>query len=599
MLKKNTFFLILFFLLIILNLNLIAQDLVISPSPLYMGKIPLVSTSEREVTIFNSTVNSININSISISGENANLFAIINNPAPFTLGPVGKREFIIKYSPIEGIMNTAQLNVESSAGSYNVSISGYGVPSSGNLQTFERIIGSSEADFGSEIKHTSDGGFIIVGSTIPSGEEYKNFYLVKTDIYGKVEWSATYGKDNGDDVGSDVIQTSDGGFLAFGTTKNWGAGGTDMMLLKFNLNGEYVWRKTYGSSNNDAGSAIVNTLDGGYALLGQTMPSSGIGKEIYLIKINSDGTKQWEKTFGSNNGADASDLIQLADGSFLIVGYTTIGSDFQIYVIKTNDSGNIIWEKNYGGANADYGYGIEKLADGNFIICGYTASKGAGGRDGYLLKINSNGDLIWDKTFGFEHSDEFKGIVETNNGNLIAVGSSVQKITPQNNYTDSYMVITDKDGNQLKSYLIGGDLNDNFSKIHQTNDGGYITVGSSESYSKSSDIHLIKTDENGLITDVRNDDNIISNSYQLFQNYPNPFNPETTIKFTIPEINKSNVKLKLYDILGNELETIIDKQLNAGTYEYKFNASHLSSGIYFYQLISDNKIITKKMVLLK
>lgn len=414
-----------------------AQDIIISPSPLYMGKIPIGSSSERNITIFNTTINQISVNSISISGEGSSSFQIINNPGTFTLGAIEKRDITLKYSPNSDESVEVNFNLQSSAGNFELVITASGIPSSGGIQAFERILGTSEPDNGREIRQTSDGGFIIVGATTPPKENYSSFYIVKTDVNGKVEWTTTYGDEDGPDNAADVEQTPDGGYLVLGTTDNWGQGGTDLMLLKLKASGEVLWRKTYGSGDNDAGSAITNTSDGGYALVGQTVPSSGVGKTIFLVKISGDGSVQWEKTYGGSSGTDAADIVELDDGSLLMVGYLTVGSDFQIYVVKTNSSGDLTWEKNYGGGNQDYGFGIQQLADGNIIVCGYTASKGAGARDGYLLKINSSGDLIWDKAYGFERSDEFKSVVETDDGSLIAVGNSVQRVTDNDQFTDA------------------------------------------------------------------------------------------------------------------------------------------------------------------
>lgn len=597
--KKSLNKLILVLFIFLFCSSISAQNVIISPSPLYMGKIPIGSTAEREVTIFNTTVNQVTVNSISISGTNAARFTIVNNPGSFTLGAIAKREVIIRYEASAAVINTAQLNIQSSAGSFSANLEGYGIPSFGGVQAFERILGTSEADGASEIQQTSDGGFIIVGNTTPPNESYPSVYLIKTDVNGRVEWTSVYGDEDGPDTGADVEQTADGGYLVVGTTDNWGPAGTNVMLLKFNASGEYVWRKTYGSGNDDAGSAMVATQDGGYALVGQTVPTSGVGKTVFLVKVSANGTEQWQNTYGGSSGTDASDIIQLDDGSFLMTGYLTVGNDFQVYVIKTNSSGGLIWEKNYGGGDLEYGYSIYELSDGNIIVSGYTASKGAGARDGYLIKMNSNGDLIWDKAYGYNRSDEFRSVVETAEGNLIAVGNSVQRVTDDEQFTDAYMIKTDANGNENWSYLFGGDLNEGFSEIHRTNDGGYITVGGAGSYSKSSDVYVVKTSDNGTVSDVNDEREDIVNNFELHQNYPNPFNPETKIRFSIPAGAAGKTMLKVYDILGNEVATLINEEKGFGSYEVNFNAARLSSGVYFYQLTSGDLRVTRKMILIK
>lgn len=575
---------------------MLGQDLVLSPSPLFLGKIPIGSSSEREITIFNTTINQVTVNSISISGTSASNFSIINNPGSFTLPPIGKQSVLIHYEATNADKHTAIFEIQSSAGTFSDSLIGYGIPSTGGVQPFERILGTTDPDGGSNLRQTLDGGFIIAGNTLPPGEDYMSVYLVKTDINGKVEWTSTYGNSRGIDSGSDVEQTSDG-YLVLGTTENWGEGGNDMMLLKFNSSGEFQWRNTYGGPNDDGGSAMLKTSDGGYLLLGQTVPSGGVGKSIFLVKVSADGIEQWRNNYGGGNGADGSGIVQLDDGSFIITGYTTLGDDFQVYLIRVSSSGNLIWEKNYGGADYDMGSSIAKTQDGNLLVSGYTASKGAGARDGYILKLDTDGNLIWDKTYGMEKSDQFSGVVETPNGEIIAVGISITRTTQNEQFNSAFIVKTSSDGNQVWSQIYGGDLNDSFGKVRITNDGGAICVGSTESFSKSNDIYLVKVGNSGIVSSIENNGVNLPTSFQLEQNYPNPFNPTTRIKYQVGSIE--NTSLKIYDMLGREVKTLVNKLTLPGSYEVEFDGSDLSSGVYFYRLNSGEFVQTRKMLLIK
>jgi hypothetical protein len=374
-----------------------------------------------------------------------------------------------------------------------------------------------------------------------------------------------------------------------------------MMLVKFNSTGEFQWRKTYGGPDEDNGTAMLKTSDGGYALVGQTVPSGGVGKNIFLVKVSADGTEQWRNNYGGGNGADGSGIVQLDDGNFILAGYTTIGDDFQVYLIKVSSSGSLIWEKNYGGSDYDIGSSINKTQDGNLLVCGYTASKGAGARDGYILKIDLDGNLIWDKTYGTERSDQFGGVVETTDGNIIAVGISITRVTQDEQFNSAFIVKTNSDGTQIWSQIYGGELEDNFGEVRITNDGGAICVGTTESFSKSGDIYLVKVGSSGVVSGIVGDV-VLPSSFQLEQNYPNPFNPETTIRFSLAgdgSNSSSPVSLKIYDVLGNEVVTLLNEKLSAGTYEVKFDASRMSSGVYFYQLNTDFGKATKKMIVLK
>lgn len=581
-----------------------AQDLVISPSPLYLGKIPLSSSSEREIIIFNTTVEQVTVNSLSITGPDADRFSIKDMPGSFTLGPIERKSLLVTYEPESAGENAAVLNIESSLGNYENSLTAYGAPLTGDVQPFERILGTSEDDGSGNIKQTDDGGFIIAGSTIPPGENYKSFYLTKTDIYGKVEWTSEYGNDRDDDSGSDVEQTGDGGYLVLGTTSSWGAGGTDIMLLKFNSSGEFQWRQTYGSENNDAGNAMVATQDGGFVLVGNTVPSSGIGKNIYLVKVDEEGNSQWETNYGGSDGTDASEIIELSDGSLVIAGFITVGDDFQVYLLKIDGSGNLVWEKDFGGADWDIGNSVSETNDGGFIVAGYTASKGAGARDGYLIKVNSDGEMVWDQTYGFERSDELHDVVESPDGGFVAVGNTITRVTQNEQFTSAFLIGADAEGNQLWSQIYGGDLNDGLGNVIIADDGGFVCAGNTSSYSKSNDIFLIKINEEGKVTGIENDysSSELEKDFTLYQNYPNPFNPETTIRFTIGKVDRGNqnfVSLKVFDILGNEVRTLLNEHKSPGTYKVKFDGENLSSGVYIYQLSVNGIKNTKKMLMIK
>ncbi len=592
---------ILFFILIGVAFSLNAQELLLSPSPLYMGKIPVGSSSERQILLYNITAGPITVSSITIDGTDQSLFTVIEDPGNFTLGPIEKKAISIKYKPDSAVENTALFTVESSAGTFSETLSGYGIQEAGGLQLFERILGTNEDDNGSNINQTRDGGFIIVGSTTPFDEDYRSVYLIKTDAAGKVEWTAIYGDDKGVDSGADVIQTEDGGYLVLGRTENFGVGGFDILLLRYNSDGEYQWKKTYGSVNEESGSRIIAADDGGYFLLGQTTPRSGIGKNMFLVKTDAEGTEQWRTTYGGENGTGGDDMIQLSDGNFAIVGFLAKDDDFQVYFIKIDDKGDLIWEKSFGGSAYDTGSSVRETRDGGFVICGYTSSMGAGGRDGYVVRLDDSGSLLWEETFGHVNNDQFEGIAETPAGNFIAVGNTVTRITTDEQYTDAFMVKLDKNGNHIWSKQFGGYLSDGWVEILKTNDGGYVNLGNTQSYSKSRDIYLSKVNNDGVISSIDKEQGSKTrpDNFVLYQNYPNPFNASTRIKFTVPQGKfEQHVSIKLIDILGHIRATLLDTRKNPGVYEIQFTANHLSSGVYFYQLKAGESVCTKKLILL-
>jgi len=592
------------FKLILASTILFAQDMIISPEPVYFGKIPVESTADREVLVYNVSASSISVNSVSIEGNDAALFNIVNNPGSFTLEPIEKKTLTIRFSPSNSEHSNAILKVETNSASYSDSLFAIGISDHG-YQTFERILGVSNSEGASEIKQTSDNGFIIVGSTIPSGEKYSRIYLTKTDVHGKMIWASDYGDNSRVDAGVDVLANEDG-YLVYSNTENFGAKGMDMMLVQFNSSGEYQWKKLYGSVEDEEGVKFLQTSDGGYLLMGYTIPQTAEGKEIYIKKLDSDFNESWTKKIGGSGGYHASDMIKLSDGNYGLVGYMNIGENFQVYFAKISESGDIIWEKDYGGSDWDQASSILETSDGGFIISGFTVSIGHGARDGYLLKLDESGNELWQKAYGYEHSDVFKDVIELSNGNYIAVGNSITYFTQKKQYTDAYIVKTDSKGNELTSKLYGskysgGKFDDSLGEIIQANDGGYVSVGGTSSYSKSGDIYLIKINENCVVSlDQEIGENRKPGKFKLYQNFPNPFNAFTKIKFSIPDDRtKQEVTLMIYDITGRRVATLLKADKSPGIYEIVFNAKNISSGIYFYQLKSGNYINTKKMVLIE
>ncbi len=582
-------------------------DLLISPSPIYFGQIPVGSSSVRDITIFNTTINSVTINSISISGVSANEFNIIDNPGSITLNAIGKVELKVQFVPVDNKKAEAEIIVSSSSGTYTEVLDGFGITPRNGIQPFERILGTAESEGAADIKATNDGGYILIGSITPPKEDFPFIYLMKLDVHGKMLWTNTFGDDDGFDSGVDIIQVSDGGYIALANTENWGAGGSDIMLLKFDSAGEKLWHKTFGTNEDESGSEIIQTLDGGYLILGTTFPAGGIGKSTILIKTNADGDKQWEKLFEGTNANEGADIIQLSDGAFVFVGFVAIGEDFQLSVVKTNLSGEVSWEKQFGGSNWEKASSIEQTSDGGFIVSGYTASEGSGARDGYLVKLNSNGDINWTKTFGDTHSDSFGDVIQLEDGGYIAVGSSVTIFTDEQQFTDIFIVRTDASGNEVWRRLYGKDKSEGAGRIEKADDGGFVILGGTGSYSKANDIYLLKIDPNGLISSVKSEYNNLSkvpSDFNLYQNYPNPFNPTTNIEYTIPASefrsrNSETVTLRIYDILGREVAILVDTKQKPGMYKVKWDASNYASGIYFYELITTKYQQTKKLMLLK
>jgi len=184
-------------------------------------------------------------------------------------------------------------------------------------------------------------------------------------------WSRTFGGSE-NDWGYSVQQTSDGGYILFGTTESYGAGDYDFWLIKTDAQGNKEWERTFGGSDWDWGTSVQQTRDGGYILLGGTWSYGAGDYDFWLIKTDSQGNKQWERTFGGSDWDWGISVQQASDGGYILLGYTESygagSADF--WLIKTDSQGNKQWAKTFGGSEDDQGYSVQQASDGGYILLG-------------------------------------------------------------------------------------------------------------------------------------------------------------------------------------------------------------------------------------
>lgn len=364
--------------------------------------------------------------------------------------------------------------------------------------TFQISFGTSGNDDGYSIRQTSDGGYIAAGSSDGSGAGGQDMLFFRTDAAGNINWANTYGGTAADYARS-VQPTTDGGYIIAGTTKSFVNGGSyeDMYLNKIDANGNLQWSNAYGATNYDCGNAVQQTADGGYAIVGTTYVSN---YDIRIVKTGNDGTMQWTKSYGGTNIDFGQNFQQTTDGGYIITGLTrSFGAGAEdIYLIRLDSSGGLLWTKTFGNSSAaisERAESVRQTTDGGFIIGGLSGSTGAGGNDAALIKTNSAGVLQWTKVYGGSASEWGHFVTETNSGYLLGGRTWSFPST-----TNGFIVKTDAAGNMLWNRVWGNTAaSEGIYGVQQTTDGGFIIAGDENGFGAGGvDSYLIKTDANGV-----------------------------------------------------------------------------------------------------
>jgi len=362
---------------------------------------------------------------------------------------------------------------------------------------FCKAIGGKNDDGGHSLIQTSDGGYAIAGFTSSFGAGSSDAYLVKLDADGNLQWTKTIGGPASEE-GNSLIQTSDGGYVIAGFTESFGAGETDVYVVKLDANGNLQWTKTIGGKGWDAGLSLIQTSDGGYAIAGYTTSFGAGDYDVYVVKLDAKGNLQWTKTIGGTKDDRGASLIQTSDGGYAIAGYITSfgagGGD--VYVVKLDAKGNLQWTKTIGGPADEIGFSLIQISDSGYAIAGYITSFGAGGGDVYVVKLDANGNLQWTKTIGGPGDEAGYSLIQTSDGGYAIAGAT--QSFGAGKKEDVYVVKLDANGNLLWTKTIGGENDDRGFSLIQTSDGGYAIAGTTSSFGAGEeDVYFIKLDKNG------------------------------------------------------------------------------------------------------
>lgn len=363
-------------------------------------------------------------------------------------------------------------------------------------QQWAASYGGAGQEYALAVQQTSDGGFITAGATESFGAGGRDGWIVKLDASGGIVWEKAYGSP-GSEVWESIQQTSDGGYIVLGRTNSFGAGGFDFWVAKLFSDGTIDWQRTYGSTTDDFAYSIQQTTDGGYIAAGHT-DATGWG-DMWLLKLTSSGTITWQKSYGGGTGLDDWDgayfVRQTSDGGYIATGETGYfgAGNHDIWVLKLDASGNVTWQKSYGGPLRDWASSAQEVTGGGFIVAGLTESFGAGGSDAWILKLDALGNVSWQNAYGGSGTDWlWSPVVEPAGGGYAVSGGSGD---------DAWLLRLDNLGNLTWDRGYGGTAYDEADPVQLTSDGGFVLAGLSTSFGAGQgDFWLLKVDAAGAIS---------------------------------------------------------------------------------------------------
>ena len=513
---------------------------------------------------------------------------------------------------------------------------------------WQKSLGGSYVDGAYDIHQTKDGGYIVASSSYSNDGDVignhgsSDYWIVKLDSANNIQWQKSLGGTNMEIVAS-INQTKDEGYIVAGySNSNDGdvsghhgnSFSSDYWIVKLDSVGNIQWQKSLGGTNNDYGKSIQQTKNGGYIVAGYSWSNDGDvsgnhgSADYWIVRLDSTGNIQWQKSLGGTSDEIAGNIQQTKDGGYIITGSSS-SNDGDVsgnhgyddyWIVKLGSTGNVQMQKSLGGSDYDAATNIQQTKDGGYIIAGLSFSNDGdvngnhGFSDYWILRLNSSGNIQWQKSFGGSNYDNAFSIQQTKDGGYIIVGNTFSNDGDVSGHhgdsysSDYWIVKLGSAGNIQGQQSLGGTYNEYAGKIEQTRDGGYITAGSSESNDGDvighhgsqdwADSWIVKLKSPKTFTDVENtyaseNSNAVAEKKSTTALRIQP-NPSHNGIFTADlGAIKDNVVISVTDNSGRQ---VYAKQLSSAQ-QFTIQLSNKPKGIYYLHVSYDGGEETKKLVI--
>ncbi|GAA4751990.1 T9SS C-terminal target domain-containing protein [Flavisolibacter ginsenosidimutans] len=383
---------------------------------------------------------------------------------------------------------------------------------------FNLVYGSTAGEQVFAAARSADGGYVLAGSIkgVSGNPGNTDAWVLKLDRQGKMIWQKSFGGSDYE-LAFSAASTLDGGYIIAGSANSndgdisGNHGNSDAWVIKIDKNGNKEWQSLLGGSASDFATSVLPTSDGGYIMAGQTASANGDvsnnhgSTDAWVVKLDRNGKKQWQKTFGGTGIEKANSIIETSEGDYIMTGTTNSNDgdvtgyhvgwgmwvgNFDGWVVRLSKDGNLLWNKAFGGSNADQINSIVQNIDNSYTFAGFTRSNdfdvfgNHGGEDAWVVNIDKEGKILWRKVLGGSGDDLADFITSTQDGGYVLAGftsSNNGDVSGNHGSEDAWMIKLDQGGSKQWQRTLGGSGNDIARVVMQRANGSFVMVGSSGS----------------------------------------------------------------------------------------------------------------------